>query len=76
MSLPDALSDIVADFCGNTTISAHRRHSYLRAEIEIFAAAGIMKPSYIRTVEGFKDVLQFMYRASQAKTPLETYRIP
>jgi len=69
--LPDALCGMIADFCGDTTIGSHRRHSFLQAEIKIFACAGIMKPSYIRTVEGFKDMLQLVYRQQ-----IGTQRIP
>ena len=80
--LPDDLQRLVLDFYGCSSIPAHRRFRFVRAELKaIFAFSrpvwDLPRPSFARGVsriETLKEFLQITYLQAQHKPLLEHQR--
>ena len=77
--LCDDLKLIVLDYLGDLSLLRHRQHRFCCAEIISFVLMckhweRPFRPSFIRRVEGFKEVLQLAYLHPQDEPLLKSKR--
>lgn len=79
LHLPDELQTLVLDFYGDVSIERHRVNRFVRAELGalflLYRHLGypVLRPSFIRRIEGFQNCLQLAYLQAQRKALLENH---
>ena len=77
-ALPNELHAIVLDFYGDVTVERHRVSRFVRAELAALfllhrRAYLVLRPSFIRRIEGFQHCLQLLCTQAQRKALLENH---
>ena len=78
--LPDELQALILDFYGDVTVERHRVSRFVRAELAALFLLHrlpvgylVLRPSFIRRIEGFQHCLQLAYLQAQRKALLENH---